>query len=323
MILNFWLIGENVHASRAFIRESKRRADRDDGNEVIAYLDKDGKQRELVLDEKWRGEPVKHMMQAMESRDADYICAAARRQVELGADYLDINVDEISYKLDIQTAAMKWVVQSLQSSESVPLSIDSSSADIINAGLEAYDISNGPPMINSISLEEPRLPLLEIAVNHNSPLVATAFGAETAPHSTEERVSNVTELMQHIDDAKIERSRVFVDCICFPLGADKKHGMDFLDAVEQIRERFGPEIHITGGMTNLSFGLPNRKLINQVFMNMAIERGLDCLFIDPLQVDVQEAQKADRDGELYKLAENAILGNDDFCMEYIMHFKED
>ena len=90
---------------------------------------------------------------------------------------------------------------------------------------------------------------------------------------------------------------------------------------DQIRKTFGDEIHITGGISNVSFGLPKRKIINQVFLKLAIEEGLDSGIIDPTQLVIEEIKALDLEINKYKLAKNLLIGNDEFAMNYISAYR--
>jgi len=128
--------------------------------------------------------------------------------------------------------------------------------------------------------------------------------------------------MQHVQNAGIPLSDVYVDCLAFPISVASTYGNDYLDAVAAVREKYGPEIHITGGVSNVSFGLPKRRLINDAFLHLAIEKGLDSGIIDPIPASIQKVLDLDIDSEPVKLAIDMLSGNDDYCMNYIQAFRD-
>ncbi|MDP7743473.1 MAG: dihydropteroate synthase, partial [Lentisphaeria bacterium] len=241
-----------------------------------------------------------------------------RRQVEAGAHFLDLNVDEISIRRKEQEAAMRWLVPTVAGMCDTPLSIDSSCIGTIAAGLEAAG-SDRPVMLNSASLE--RLDSVDLAVQYNCHLIATAAGADGMPLDTEERVINASKVVEAAVAKGIPLDRIYVDPLTFPISVDAEFGVHCLEAIRQLREKFGPEIHITGGFSNVSFGIPMRRLVNDAFTNLAVEAGADSGIIDPVTSPLARVFSADRESAPYKLAENMLLGNDKFCKAYLEAFR--
>jgi len=144
---------------------------------------------------------VKHFMVAVrkgmseivddQREGEDYILAEIKRQEGCGSDFLDLNIDELSYEVEVQKQAMKWLVGFYCAVASVPPSIDSSSSDILRAGLEEYSAKGqpqGPPLVNSASLE--RLEVLDLAAEHQTHVIVTAAGSSNMPSDEFERVDN-------------------------------------------------------------------------------------------------------------------------------------
>ena len=105
------------------------------------------------------------------------------------------------------------------------------------------------------------------------------------------------------------------------ISVDGAFGQHSLDAIRTIREKYGPEIHITGGMSNVSFGLPKRKLVNEVYVRLAIDHGADSGIVDPIHLDVDKILNMDMDSTAVKITTEMLMGNDDFCMNYITAFR--
>ena len=164
----FTIIGENIHATRVLRLNGKRVDLNDDGIESVIYH-KDGKKLFMTIpDEIKKTQPyqqgqAKHFMIAIwkgifgdsgEIEDgAKYVINEIKRQEKFGSNFLDLNVDEMSHKLDIQITAMKWLMEIFEKHANIPPSVDSSNSDIIEAGLKKYSGTQGRPMINSIALE--------------------------------------------------------------------------------------------------------------------------------------------------------------------------
>ncbi len=329
------IIGENIHATRVFLRKGKRVAAVGD-LEVVHYEDEEGAARRLVIPDAVKATKdyeegrVKHMQVALETAmgtigdDPDegmrYLRALTRHQERAGAAFLDLNVDEISPKLDVQTAAMAWLVGAIQAMTALPLSVDSSSVDVIRAGLEAHDPSRARPLLNSASLE--RLDALDLAHAHNARVVVTAAGEKGMPDGPDERVENATRMVEAARARGFAPDDIHIDPLVFPVSVDTIYGHHCLDAIRMLRAMLGPEIHITGGISNVSFGLPKRQLLNEVFMLLALEAGADGGIMDPVVSGPEKLRTLDRDAKPYKMAEDVILDRDEHCMAYIRAWRK-
>jgi 5-methyltetrahydrofolate--homocysteine methyltransferase len=332
----FTSIGENIHATRVVLRNGRRAKTLDDGAEVVPFKGDSGEDRYLTVPEWYKKtQPyelgqIKHFLIAVmkgigddpseQEEGAAYVHQEVRRQVRAGADYLDLNVDEISPKLDIQFRGMRWLVATTQSVSPLPLSVDSSNSEIIAEGLAVCDGRAGRPIVNSVALE--RIETLDLVKEHDARVVVTAAGASGMPSDDDERVENVAEVMESVRGKGVALDDVFVDPLAFPISVDRTYGNHFFDAVRKLREAYGNEIHITGGLSNVSFGLPRRKLINDTFIYMALEAGIDAGIIDPIQSKMGAVFDLDTDSEPVKLAIDMLSGRDDFCMNYIQAFRD-
>ena len=127
-------------------------------------------------------------------------------------------------------------------------------------------------------------------------------------------------------DAAIQKgfalSDLFIDPLVFPTSVDKVFGLHCLDAIRELRKKYGTDIHITGGVSNASFGIPGRKLINEVFLILSVEAGADGGIIDPVISDPVGVFGMDRDSNAYQMAEDVILGRDEFCQKYIAAWRK-
>ena len=336
---DFVVIGENIHATRVLLQKSERIAANEQGEEGIVFNDGDGASRHLRIPEEEKlSQPyqegrIKHVRIAVQvamagaepdcSAALSYLHTLAQRQVNAGAHFLDVNLDEISSRLDDQLEAMRWLVRELAPLVDVPPSIDSSNLQIIGAGVteaaEAAGTRVGPPMLNSASLE--RVEALEMAARLNGPVVVTAAGESGLPTNTEERVANASRMVEASIAAGIQLDKIFLDPLVFPIAVDSEYGRHCLDAIAELRRHFGTGIHITGGMSNVSFGLPNRRLLNDAFLILAIEAGADSGIIDPTVVNVLRALTADRTTRPFQLAFDVFTGADENCRAYMKAYR--
>jgi 5-methyltetrahydrofolate--homocysteine methyltransferase len=202
----------------------------------------------------------------------------------------------------------------------LPPSVDSSNARIITEGLSAYDSKAGRPMINSLALE--RLETLDLVKEYDARVIATAAGAAGMPSDDEERVANVNEVMDAVISRGVPLNDVYVDPLVFPIAVERSYGNHYLDAVRALRVAYGDELHITGGLSNVSFGLPKRGLINDTFIHLALDAGIDSGIIDPIQTKLGGVFELDTESEPVRLASDMLLGRDDYCVEYIQAFRD-
>ena len=332
----FTIVGENIHATRVVLRGGRRAITLEDGTEAVPFKADGGEDRLLTVPDWFKQtQPydlgqIKHFLIAMmkgigddpdeREQGAAYIRAEVARQTAKGAAYLDINVDEVHYDVEVQKRAMRWTVETVQEVSSVPPCIDSSLAEIIAVGLEAYDGRAGRPLVNSVAFE--RLDCLGMAVDHDARMMAMATSPDGMPDDDEERVENIRGIMEHITAKGVSLDDVFVDGIVFLISVDSRYGNHYFDAVRKLRDIYGTDLHIGGGLSNVSFGMPKRRLINKAFIHLALEAGIDSGIIDPLQTNIASAMELDTSSEAVGLTIDMLLGRDDFCMNYIQAFRD-
>ena len=332
----FIVIGENIHTTRVVLRKGRLVVKNPDGLEAVRYYDTRKKRRFLTIPddfkrtqdyEEGRVKYVKIAVQAAMSGLAPqaedgqaYLHRMIQRQVEAGADYLDLNVDEVSLRLDEQKKAMRWLVGAVQEVSPVPISVDSSNVETIGEGLGACNGGAGRPLLNSASLE--RLEALDLALRFNARVVVTAAGESGMPQDAEERVENASRMVDAALSRGIAIEDIFVDALVFPISVDGGFGNHCFEAIRRLRAGFGPGIHVTGGFSNVSFGLPCRRLINDVFTILAVEAGADSGIVDPVTSSPQRIFTMDRDTEPYRLAEDMLLGRDRMCKAFLRAYRK-
>ncbi|MCX6992539.1 MAG: dihydropteroate synthase [Kiritimatiellaeota bacterium] len=326
-IKTFIVIGENIHCTRVLKRDGNLV---DAAARVIRY-DDGGKKKTLPIPEillksaDWENGKIKHCVAAIwqglygqgpaQEAGCDYLRVMAAKQEKAGASFLDVNVDEFSMDLPERIKAVQWTAALVQGASRLPLSIDSSNSDIMRAGLKACEKARGRPMVNSISLE--RIGLLGAVAEYKPAVVASAAGEKGLPANTEERLDNLGRLIPQLTAKGIQMDWIHVDPLVYTISTEANNGKMFLAAVQAIRAKYGPAVHIIGGLSNVSFGMPARKLINQVFAYLAVEAGGDGGIVDPLQINAKILQGLDANAEPFQLAKALLLGTDDFGMNFI------
>jgi 5-methyltetrahydrofolate--homocysteine methyltransferase len=332
----FTVIGENIHATRVVLRGGRRAVELEDGTEAVPFTDAAGESRFLrVPDWYKKTQPyqqghIKHFIIAMRKGIGDepgereeggaYIQYEVRRQVAAGADYIDINPDEVHHDLETQKRAMRWAVETVQEVSPVPLSIDSSSSEIIAEGLAAYDGRAGRPIINSVAPE--RAETLDLMADHNARVIIMATSGTGMPESAQDRVENVKETMKQVISRGVAPQDVIIDAIIFPISVDSQNGNRYLDAVRMLRDTHGTDVHIGGGLSNVSFGMPKRRLINDTFIHLGLEAGIDSGIIDPLQSKLGAIFDLGLESEPARLAADMLEGRDEYCLNYIKAFRD-
>lgn len=323
----FIVIGENIHCTRVLKRDGHLV---DAATRTIRY-DDGGQKKTLPIPESmlnsadWTNGKIKHCAAAIwqglygrgpaQASGRDYLRVMAAKQEKAGAAFLDVNVDEFSLDLPERIKAMQWTATVVQEAARRPLSIDSSNSEIMRAGLKACDPSRGRPLVNSISLE--RIGLLDAVAEYKPAVVASAAGEKGLPATTDERLHNLDRLIPQLTAKGIQTDWIHVDPLVYTISTEASNGKMFLDAVQAIRAKYGSAIHIIGGLSNVSFGMPARKLINQVFAYLAVAAGGDGGIVDPLQINAKILQGLDTTTEPFQLAKALLLGTDEFGMNFI------
>jgi len=329
-IPEFIAVGENIHCTRIYKVGGKFVKEQEGGGFGIHYTS-GGEPRLLPVPERfteradWEAGKVKHCAVAIwqgnngdeagRAAGIDYLQSLARRQEAATAAYLDINVDEFSTDVEERANLMRWTVDLVQQAVSIPVSVDSSNVEILRAGLDAADRGRGKPMVNSVSLE--RADMIEAAASAGAVVIASPASEAGLPESTEERMASFAKLMPMLKDAGLEGGAVHADPLVLPISVDGANGKRFLDTVRAVRETYGPEIHIVAGLSNVSFGMPSRKLINQVFSRLAVEAGADGGIVDPMQINGEILANLDTGSQGFALAKALLMGEDEFGMNFI------
>ena len=309
------VIGENINTTRQ-IKATSANIVREDGQIGYAYQDIDGERRVLDMTDAFpsdenqlRNARVSPIGQGVRKRNLDFLRWAILSQQKAGASIIDLCVDELSVYPEERHEHMRWVVKAAQSLWDGSFAIDSSDPNTIKAGLSVYDYGKGRPAINSVSLEAGRDELIQIGKDLKCYIFANGSGNKGMPQDAQQRVDNLTNCMALMDAANVPMDDRFLDPLVFPVGAGPDFGKHYLDSVRMLRERF-PEVHIFGGLSNVSFGLPRRKLLNHAFITLAIMAGCDAIMIDPLM-------NAPVDYIEFQIAADVMTAKDEYALNFL------
>lgn len=326
----FTVIGENVHTTRVVLLKGKRVEVLPGGDEALRFTDAAGSPRLLPIPEAlkrtqdYQEGRVKHVKVALQAAMAgvpeglEYLRFLVRRQEQAGADFLDLNTDEVSLRFEEQRLAMDWLVRAVQEMSSLPLAIDSSRVETLRAGLEA--MGERRCLLNSASLE--RLEALDLARQYGAEVVISAAGEKGMPEGTEGRLANAARMMAAARERGFAPEALYLDPLVFPISVDIGFGMHCLEAIRQLRSQYGPQLHLTGGFSNVSFGLPCRQIVNEVFLLLAMDAGADSGIVDPVSSRLERVAALDRSSPGYQLTEAMLLGRDPNCKNFLRAYRK-
>ena len=255
----------------------------------------------IIIGEKINGS-IPSVAAAIANRDGELIRQLALAQTAAGADFLDCcaSVPEAQ-----EAEVLTWMIDNIQQVTDTPICVDSPSADILKA---VFSVCKKPGILNSVSGEGNKLDTIFpiLAENPKWQVVALLSDDKGIPKNAADRLRVLETIMAKAKEYGISPARIHIDPLIEMLcTAEEGIGM-VLEVIRTIRERY-PTIHITGAVSNISFNLPVRNLINQAFLVLALEAGMDSAVLDPTKKDLM--------GVMY--AAEAMLGEDEYCMEYI------
>ena len=246
---------------------------------------------------------------AIEKKDAKFIQDLAVIQINAGAHYVDVNCGTQVFG---EEETMIWLVNSIQEICDAPLCIDSPSEKAIAAGLEAAKGNGKQQMINSITAEKDRYnAILPLVQQYQAKVVSLCMDDNGMPATKEDRVRIIDKLINDLTKDGVEEDQIYLDPLVKPVSTADKYGIDVLETVRYIRDNY-PKVHAICGLSNISFGLPMRKLLNRLFMVQSMVAGMDSYILDPLDKDMM--------GAIF--ASQALLGQDEFCMNYLTAFRQ-
>ena len=259
----------------------------------------------LIIGERING-TRKRIGQAILARDREHIQQEARAQVAAGADFVDVNAGT---QPDREPEDLAWLVSTVQAAVDAPLCLDSPNPAALEAGLAAH---RGRALVNSVTAEEARarsvLPLIR---RFGAQVIGLTMDDRGMPSTAQARLEIARAIVAQAAACGIAPGDVLIDPLVRPVSSEPEQPAAVLEATAQIRASL-PEVRVVYGLSNISHGLPNRRLLNQTFLAMGLAAGLQAALLDPLDTELMAVLRA----------AEALLGQDEFCLNYIAAHRE-
>ena len=259
--------------------------------------------RPRIIGERINPTGKKRFKEALAANDIGYVLSQAIEQVHAGADLLDVNVGMPGID---EKAMMIKVLKQIQGVVSVPLQIDTTMPEVLEAALRVY---NGKPIVNSVNGEEKSLStVLPLVKKFGACVVGLTLDENGIPKKAEDRFRIAERILDRALKLGIKKENVFIDCLTLTASAEQEGVLETLKAVEMVKTKLG--LRTVLGVSNISFGLPNRELVNSTFLTMALTKGLDLPIINPNVASMTGAVRA------YKLLSNIDVNSVEFISNY-------
>lgn len=243
----------------------------------------------------------KDVQTAVAAKDTSYIVNDVKKQQEAGATFIDVNAGA---RIGHEEEDMRWLLETIQPVVTLPLCLDSPDPVILEM---AYGLVEKSPMVNSISLEKERFEaMIPFLKGKDCRVIALCMDDGGMPASAAEIISRAEKLVLELNNIDIATKNIYIDPLVQPISTDSSKGQMVLNAVRGIKEKF-PDVHISGGLSNISFGLPQRKIINRTFVTLMMDAGMDSAIIDPLDEKIMATIKT----------ADMLLGHDNFCTNFL------
>ncbi len=258
-----------------------------------------------IIGEKING-TINSVKEAIEKRDGNFIQKLALSQAQAGASWLDVNAGTLPEK---EPEDLAWLAKVAQEVSDLPLCLDSANKDALAHAVKKV---NKTPMINSISCEPDRLKeILPIASHHNCDVIALTMDGNGIPKDATARFKLTEKILKATRKSGLSDDKIYIDPLVTALATGTDSGIIAFETMKKIKLEF-PRVHFTMGLSNISFGLPNRSVVNRTFMTLSMACGLDSAIMDPLDRELAEAI----------VTAELVLGKDDFCINYTRAFRE-
>jgi len=257
----------------------------------------------VLIGERINPSGKKKLGEALKTGSLDIVRKEAKAQTEAGADILDVNVNIFGVdEVDLLPKA----VQAVMETTDIPLCLDSANAQALEAALKVY---KGKPLINSVSGEEKSLTaVLPLVKGYGAAVVGLVQDDEGIPHDAKRRLAVARKIVERAEAAGIPRQDIIIDCLSLAVGADMTAGLGVLEGARLIKKELG--VNLTLAVSNISFGLPDRELLNNAFVAMVIDAGVTCVI-----ADVAKLRPA-------VLAADLILAKDKYARRYTEGFRQ-
>ena len=259
----------------------------------------------VIIGERINPTGRKLLAEEMKAGNLDRVVTDAIAQVEAGAQMLDVNA---GVPLADEPGILAESIKLVQSVTEVPLCIDSSIIEALEAGLSVYQ---GKALLNSVTGEEERLEIiLPMVKQYGAAVIGISNDDSGISEDINVRYEVAKKIVERASDHGIPKEDVLIDPLVMPIGAINQAGKQVMALVRRLREEL--QVNTTCGASNLSFGLPNRHGLNATFLPMAISSGMPCAITNPMDKEIMQAVRG----------ANVIIGQDPECNEWIKHYRE-
>ncbi|NMP37736.1 MAG: dihydropteroate synthase [Clostridiales bacterium] len=245
---------------------------------------------------------IPSVQEKLAARDADFVKDMTQRQLECGADYIDLNAGAF---LSGETEMLLWMLEAATAVEGAKFMLDSPDYRVLACALERFPLENA--VLNSVTLEKERFNgVLGLVKKYNTGVVALPMDGKSVPKTASERFEKACALADALVENGVPEDKIFIDALVEAVCADFEAARETVETIRLVREKY-PNIHITGGLSNVSFGMPKRKFINSAFLAAAIYAGLDSGIMDITNPDAP----------MILAASQLVAGKDEYCCGYM------
>jgi len=245
----------------------------------------------------------KKLAEALKAGNLEVVRSEAVAQAQAGADIIDVNVSTLGVD---DVSILPQAVRAVMDAVDVPLCIDSPKPEALEAALKVY---KGKPLINSVAGEEHSLAkVLPLVKEYGAAVIGLVQDDEGIPRNAERRVAIARKIVERAEAVGIPREDVVIDVLTFAIGAEADSGLAVIESISRIKAELG--VNVTMGASNVSFGMPDRELLNNTFVAMVIAAGATCLIVDAAKVRPTV------------LATDLVLGRDRFARRYIENHRK-
>ncbi len=262
-----------------------------------------GERPTVLIGERINPSGKKKLGEALKAGNLDIVRQEAKAQTEAGADILDVNVNIFGAdEVDLLPKVVKAVMDTVD----IPLCLDSANPEALEAAIKVY---KGKPLINSVTGEEQSLAkVLPVIKKHGAAVVGLVQDDEGIPPTPERRLAVANKIVKRAEKMGIPREDIVIDCLSLAVGAETTSGTTALGTIRLIKQKLG--VNMTLAVSNFSFGLPDRELLNNAFVAACIAAGVTCVI-----VDVKKVRPA-------VLAADLILAHDKYARRYVENFRQ-
>ncbi|MBE3572900.1 MAG: dihydropteroate synthase [Moorella humiferrea] len=258
----------------------------------------------LIIGEKLNS-AIPAIRQIINDKDKAAVQELARRQAAAGADYLDVNTAHCNEEAD-----MEWLVQAVQEATEVPLCIDSTSPAAVKKALAVLKGDKSAIIINSISMEKSRLEgILPLVLEHGCPVIGLTVDDNGIPKTVADRLKIAEKLIEILSRHGYDLEKLYIDPLVLPLAVNHTNALMFFQCLTEIKRQF--KVKTVSGLSNISFNMPKRRLINRYFLAICMAHGMDAAILDPLDAKIMTLLTT----------VDLLMGNDPFGKRFLKAYR--